>query len=169
MSSTTLPEIGSLLSLSTSAQHDVVDTLFEPSASLHDLATTLFAQRQQQQRPSYTSYQQLIDEVRSRLSELAASSSADDRTILFDILGSHPRLGEKSQNKLSALSRKEQENLRSAGQDEEQNNNTEAELKKSNGVYEETFPGLRYVYVMPFFFDGRVNLFYGKHIWLTLV
>ena len=163
MSEPTLPEIGTLASLPTSAQRDVVDTLFEPSASLHDLATALFAQHQQQQRPSYTSYPQFIDDVRSRLSELATSDSKDDRTVLFDILGSHPRLGEKSQNKLSALSRKEQANLRSGVQDEGQNS-TQAELQSLNGVYEETFPGLRYVYAR-----ALETGFYEEYGWLIIV
>jgi 2-oxo-4-hydroxy-4-carboxy--5-ureidoimidazoline (OHCU) decarboxylase len=141
MSSTRLPEISSLLSLPSPTQHQVLDTLFEPSPHLHDLAASLFSQ--QEHPASYASYNDLIDTVGGSLSKLGASDSPHDREILFDILGSHPRLGEKSPAKLSELSRTEQANLKTA--EDQHAANTEAQLRKMNAAYEERFPGLRYV------------------------
>lgn len=161
MSSTNLPEISSLPSLPTTTQHAVIDTLFEPSQHLHNFANALFSQQQEPQQLVHSSYQDLIDAVGTYLSGLSTSSSSQDRAALFEILGSHPRLGEKSPTKLSELSKKEQANLNAAAQQTPGGGNAdkdngvaaaaaeeEEELRRLNGVYEETFPGLRYVYVV---------------------
>lgn len=143
--SASLPEITSLLALPGEAQHAVLDTLFEPSQHLRRFATTLFAQQQQQSQTRLSSYQDLIDAVGAYLNGLSTSSLPEDRGILFEILGSHPRLGEKSSAKLSEMSKKEQANLKTENNGSAEND-TEEQLRRLNGVYEERFPGLRYVY-----------------------
>ena len=72
-----------------------------------------------------------------QLSDLAESSSTSDTQWLEKILGAHPRLGEKKID--SAQSQTEQAQLASGhetGQDK---------LSEMNALYEQTFPGLRYV------------------------
>lgn len=123
----------------------VLDILFEPSQSLHELGLPLL------QTP-FNSYRELIDCVRAELRQLAerAASNDTDRKILYDILGSHPRLGAPKNSHLSEFSRREQANLATAaaaatspGQGAED----EADrLRKLNEEYERTFPGLRYVW-----------------------
>ena len=142
--SASLPEIASLSTLPTDAQHAVIDTLFEPSRHLHSFATTLFDQEQQRSQPTLSSYQDLISAVGAYLNGLSASNLSEDRGILFEILGSHPRLGEKSPTKLSEMSKKEQANLKT-GEGGSAENDTDEQLRRLNGVYEERFPGLRYV------------------------
>jgi len=68
---------------------------------------------------------------------------------LDKILGAHPRLGEKKVD--SAQSRAEQAQLNTGGQEET------AKLLELNEKYEETFPGLRYVYEIPLLYH-RVAL-----------
>lgn len=146
MTGPTLPNINTLPSLPPSDCFQILDTLFEPSQALHALAEALLLQK------TYTSYQALIDLVRGRLTALASSQTAEDRAILLNILGSHPRLGEKAapsnavtgedaqeqdQQPLSELSRAEQENL---------NKGSAEQLRELNQEYEEKFPGLRFVY-----------------------
>lgn len=79
--------------------------------------------------------------MHERLTTLAASSRPEDATPLFEILSSHPRLGEKKVD--SAQSRAEQKNLRAEGESEE----VVEGLRRLNAEYEEEFQGLRYVYV----------------------
>jgi 2-oxo-4-hydroxy-4-carboxy--5-ureidoimidazoline (OHCU) decarboxylase len=101
---------------------------------------------------TFSTYDQLVDAIQSQFSALAAKSTTTEKQTLYGILGSHPRLGAPSpaaQANLSELSRKEQANLNS-------NNNTTtngpsaadlaAQLASLNKEYEETYPGLRYVY-----------------------
>lgn len=96
------------------------------------------------------------------MTALSAANSSKDREVLRGILGAHPRLGEKKQEDLSDLSRREQAGLNAGtgegGKGEEEQDESlkkkreeeTAELKRLNSVYEEKFPGLRYVYVMIF-------------------
>lgn len=93
------------------------------------------------------------------MTALSGADSPKDREVLYNILRAHPRLGEKKQENLSELSRQEQAALNAGreegergdeGRDESQKRKAEeetAELKKWNDLYEEKFPGLRYVYV----------------------
>ncbi|KAF3896581.1 putative allantoinase 1 [Trichophyton interdigitale] len=137
-------EAASISRSSPAEQIAVLDILFEPSQSLHELGLPLL------QTP-FNSYRELIDCVRAELRQLAerASSNDTDRKILYDILGSHPRLGAPKSSHLSEFSRREQANLATAaaaatspGQGAED----EADrLRKLNEEYERTFPGLRYV------------------------
>lgn len=71
--------------------------------------------------------------------DLSESLSTSDTDWLDKILGAHPRLGEKKVD--SAQSRAEQAQLNTGGQEEA------TKLRELNEKYEETFPGLRYVYV----------------------
>ncbi|KAF3483456.1 uncharacterized protein GIQ15_02780 [Arthroderma uncinatum] len=146
MSSPSLPEAASLPSLPPAAHIAILNTLFEPSQHLHDLAGPLFTQQ------PFSSYQDLIDAVKGRLAALAGSATQpgnnDDARVLYDILGSHPRLGaSRSASHLSESSRREQANLASP----DDGDNEADQLRKLNAEYEEKFPGLRYVV----FVNGR--------------
>ncbi|WEW61099.1 hypothetical protein PRK78_006588 [Emydomyces testavorans] len=149
MDGTMLPDISTLPNMPLVDRNQTLDTLFEPSEHLHSIAESLLLQK------SCTSYQALIDFVRARLIALASSNDPGDRTILLDILGSHPRLGEKApasnsagdeafqgegQRHLNELSKAEQANINRAGQKE-----SAEQLIALNREYEEKFPGLRYV------------------------
>ncbi|OAX79531.1 hypothetical protein ACJ72_06151 [Emergomyces africanus] len=97
------------------------------------------------------------------MTALSAENSSKDREVLHGILGAHPRLGEKKQESLSEMSRQEQAGLNAGteegGKSEEdgqgdgfkRREEETAELRRLNSVYEETFPGLRYVV----FVNGR--------------
>jgi 2-oxo-4-hydroxy-4-carboxy--5-ureidoimidazoline (OHCU) decarboxylase len=134
-----LPPAGTLPSASGDTLRHVLDTLFEPSPQLHQLALPLIRQN------DYNTYDDLVDDLRARLKNWSSShaSSAD----LHGILGSHPRLGEK--NVKSAQSAAEQAQLQGADSDAAKE---EAQrLKELNAEYEKRFPGLRYVV----FVNGR--------------
>ncbi|PGH19428.1 hypothetical protein AJ80_03928 [Polytolypa hystricis UAMH7299] len=183
-----LPPITTVPTLPAPSQTAILDALFEPSSDLHALilpllsttttttTTTTPSQQepnQQQSQPAipFSSYTSFITAVRARLSALSPQNSSIDKRILYNILGAHPRLGEKQAANLSAASRAEQENLRKG---EEQRSSSGAggeggngdgdvemqkkaavdeltELRRLNAVYEERFPGLRYVV----FVNGR--------------
>jgi 2-oxo-4-hydroxy-4-carboxy--5-ureidoimidazoline (OHCU) decarboxylase len=136
-----LPAISSLSTLPVDKLLQVLDTLFEPSPELHDLVAPLLSDQ------SFSSYDSLMDAVRSQMLALAASRNPPERQTLYGILGSHPRLGASSaaaQAHLSELSRKEQAKINAGtGPAEEE----AARLSALNKEYEETYPGLRYVYV----------------------
>ncbi|PGH36916.1 hypothetical protein GX50_00150 [[Emmonsia] crescens] len=154
---TSLPPISTIPSLPKTTQTQVLDTLFESSADLHTLALPLFAHQ------TFSSYHSLISAVGARMTALSAANSSKDREVLRGILGAHPRLGEKKQEDLSDLSRREQAGLNAGtgegGKGEEEQDESlkkkreeeTAELKRLNSVYEEKFPGLRYVV----FVNGR--------------
>lgn len=135
-----LPPVSSLTTAPTGDRTYVLDLLFEPSQPLHNLALPLL------NGTEFASYDDLIVAVGVQLTELAESSSTSDTAWLEQILGAHPRLGEKKVE--SAQSRAEQANLNKAGPEAEAE---AAELKKLNEEYEKTFPGLRYVV----FVNGR--------------
>ncbi|EGS17885.1 uncharacterized protein CTHT_0072430 [Thermochaetoides thermophila DSM 1495] len=140
-----LPEISSLSPLPDDQLLSTLDLLFEPSPSLHSLALPILRSSQ------FSSYAELITSVGEQLRSLSSKAfPSQDRSInpgvptggdeeskkqLLDILGSHPRLGEKKLTALSGLSKEEQGHLR--GEIER--------LMEMNRVYEERFPGLRYV------------------------
>lgn len=128
-----LPPISSLPKRPTSEQAAVLDLLFEPSTQLHTLSIALL------QKKTFVSYNDLIASIGDQLTDLAESASTSDMEWLEQILGAHPRLGEK--NVHSVQSRSEQAQLHS-GKDWEEN-----KLARLNKDYEEVFPGLRYVQV----------------------
>ncbi|PGH05357.1 hypothetical protein AJ79_06826 [Helicocarpus griseus UAMH5409] len=152
-----LPTISSLPTLPAPKQTQILDTLFESSPHLHTLALPLLANQ------TFSSYQSLISTIGARVTALSAENSSQDIEILHGILGAHPRLGEKKQASLSELSRREQAGLNkragggtNEGGDEDENVRKKAEeeateLRRLNRVYEEKFPGLRYVV----FVNGR--------------
>ncbi|OMP83215.1 putative allantoinase 1 [Diplodia seriata] len=135
-----LPSVASLTTAATGDRTYVLDLLFEPSQPLHNLALPLLSGTQ------FASYDDLIAAVGVQLTELAESPSTSDTAWLEQILGAHPRLGEKKVE--SAQSRAEQANLNKAGPAAEAE---AAELKRLNEEYEKKFPGLRYVV----FVNGR--------------
>ncbi|CEJ58611.1 Putative WD repeat protein [Penicillium brasilianum] len=128
-----LPTLSSLPSQSQETQLRVLDTLFEPSPEIHQLMLPILANQ------TFNSYTSLIDAVGGRIFALAAPNS--DRTVLFGILGSHPRLGRAPANPehLSELSKKEQAQLNTGAEEQAE------KLLALNAEYEEKFPGLRFV------------------------
>ncbi|KAK2804210.1 hypothetical protein FQN51_002299 [Onygenales sp. PD_10] len=158
-----LPPITTLPSLPTPRLTTTLDTLFESSPALHTLILPLLTTQ------PFPSYPALIDAIGARMTALSAQNSTRDREVLRGILGAHPRLGERRKEGLSELSRREQGGLdggvgvgvgvggteeKKGGGGEEAEAEAEAEaaeLRRLNGVYEEKFPGLRYVV----FVNGR--------------
>ena len=108
-----------------------MDVLFEPCEALHPLAS---------EAPPGDSYDDLIAHVGARLTEAAALAGTSDLVWLEGILASHPRLGAKTVE--SEQSRAEQAQLQS---DNEHDGAHQEMLQKLNTVYEDTFPGLRYM------------------------
>ena len=131
MALTVLPPIESLPTSSTAKRAAILDLLFEPCTQLHTLCVDLL------HRQPFSSYDDIIASVGMMLTDLAESQSSSDAEWLNQILGAHPRLGEKKVD--SAQSRAEQAQLHDgvSGQQER--------LQSLNELYEETFPGLRYV------------------------
>ncbi|KEZ40866.1 OHCU decarboxylase [Scedosporium apiospermum] len=137
-----LPAISSLSGLSLAQQTEILDLLFEPSPSIHELLLPLF-----RKKGEFASYDDFITEAHAVFSTLRTDSSPtssdeypDARAKLHSILGSHPRLGAKKVE--SAQSAAEQAQLQSGDG---------SELAALNAEYEKTFPGLRYVV----FVNGR--------------
>ncbi|KAF2762781.1 hypothetical protein EJ05DRAFT_15062 [Pseudovirgaria hyperparasitica] len=128
MTTPTLPPISHLALLPTPTQTTVLSLLFEPSQALHTLLTPL------PQSPPFESYPALISSIRTTLLALAtrALTSPPHLHTLEQILGSHPRLGEKG---VQGQSKGEQGSL----------TGDQAELQRLNARYEDAFPGLRYV------------------------
>lgn len=133
MASQSLPPIASLETAPESEIADIIDYLFEPCPELHKILLDSLRTR------SFSSYSQMIDSVNSRLTKWSESEEPAIIARLEEILGAHPRLGEKKVD--SAQSRAEQAQL-TAG-----DGSQESELMSLNIEYEKTFPGLRYVYV----------------------
>ncbi|KAK4186692.1 Oxo-4-hydroxy-4-carboxy-5-ureidoimidazoline decarboxylase [Podospora australis] len=142
MAPTTLPPITSLPSLSENEIFGVLDLLFEPTSELRSLALPLI------RSSSYFSYPDLISAIRTKLLEIVEQGTETPK--LHEILGSHPRLGQPKQKsaeeeELSEQSKQEQKQLREGDQKEAER------LAELNELYEQKFPGLRYVV----FVNGR--------------
>ena len=135
-----LPAIETVPKLAVPEQVAVLDHLFEPSQTLHKIYVSTLRES------TFLNYAEMISDVRLKLEGLAQSSKSDDIDMLDQVLGSHPRLGEKKVD--SAQSRAEQAQL--APQDDPENE----KLAEMNNLYEDTFPGLRYVV----FVNGRSRL-----------
>ena len=138
-----LPPVRALAILPDADITVALDLLFEPSVVLHDLALPTI------RAAPFDSYPALINALRGQLLSVAASaddSGPDARKPLYDILGSHPRLGEPKKEALSAQSAAEQKQLQGGGGGDEARR-----LAALNKEYEERFPGLRYVV----FVNGR--------------
>ncbi|KAL8826930.1 MAG: hypothetical protein Q9170_007214 [Blastenia crenularia] len=133
----TLPATGTVPRLSAEGRAAILDQLFEPCIPLHTLSVSLLREK------TFGSYDDLICSVGLQLTELAESNSTGDKEWLESILGAHPRLG---QSKIeSTQSRAEQAQLNSG------NGSSDQSLSQLNNLYEQTFPGLRYIV----FVDGR--------------
>ncbi|KIW00307.1 hypothetical protein, variant [Verruconis gallopava] len=139
----TLPPVSTLPSLPTSTRAQILDLLFEPSQALHTLSLPLTST---ESTHSFRTYDDLIAAIGIQLTELAESASTSDTEWLEQILGSHPRLGEKKVD--SKLSRMEQAAMAKASGDQRSEAEIAAEMEtlaKLNAEYEARFPGLRYV------------------------
>jgi 2-oxo-4-hydroxy-4-carboxy--5-ureidoimidazoline (OHCU) decarboxylase len=135
MSGIKLPPIASLPKLSTAERAAVLDALFEPCVALHTLSVDFLHTQ------TFESYNDLIASIGVQLTDLSESVSTSDTEWLDKILGAHPRLGEKKVE--SAQSKAEQAQLNTGNEEET------TKLRQLNVEYEETFPGLRYVYDAP--------------------
>jgi 2-oxo-4-hydroxy-4-carboxy--5-ureidoimidazoline (OHCU) decarboxylase len=127
-----LPPITEVPKLSTEDRASILDQLFEPCPQLHTLSVSLLSDK------TFPSYGDLIASIGVQLTELSESTSTSDTAWLESILCAHPRLGEKKVD--SEQSRAEQAQLNTGGEAEAER------LRSFNAEYEQTFPGLRYVY-----------------------
>ncbi|KAK0736435.1 Oxo-4-hydroxy-4-carboxy-5-ureidoimidazoline decarboxylase [Apiosordaria backusii] len=140
-----LPAISSLSTLPDTAITSTLDLLFEPTSELHSLALPTI------RTCSFGSYDELIDTLRGQLLTIASEvqDNSEGKKKLYQVLGSHPRLGApkpgKQGEELSEQSKNEQKQLRGGDEREARR------LAELNEEYEETFPGLRYV----IFVNGR--------------
>ncbi|RVX65914.1 hypothetical protein B0A52_10221 [Exophiala mesophila] len=141
---TQLPPITTIPSLTTDERATILDTLFEKCAPLHTLSVSLLRER------TFTSYDELIAAVGQQLMDLYDSNLESDDKWLVSILAAHPRLGEKKVE--SAQSRAEQAKMNAAdGAAGAASEDIAERLANLNQVYEDKFPGLRYVV----FVNGR--------------
>ena len=131
MTSYKLPFISVVPTISYAERATILDHLFEPSMPLHTLSVGLLQQQ------AFSSYDDLISSVGVQLLDLAESSSTSDTQWVNSILEAHPRLGETKID--SAQSQGEQAHLKSGDESDKKN------LADLNKLYEDTFPGLRYV------------------------
>ncbi|KAH3671908.1 hypothetical protein OGAPHI_000094 [Ogataea philodendri] len=120
----------------------VLDTLFEPCDTLKGYLIPLLFPK------SYSSYSQLIETARTLLLDLFDKYSKDPalKPTIDKIVSAHPRLGppKNPNTKLSAHSSKEQAQLNADPV-------LAQKLVELNDLYEQTFPGLRFVV----FVNGR--------------
>ncbi|KAI9671307.1 MAG: hypothetical protein M1831_004216 [Alyxoria varia] len=151
----TLPPPTTLTRILTEQKVIVSDTLFEHSSSVQGIADAIL-----EDHPAFSSYDEFIAAVEEamlyRFIDSGDQPRASERAkamqeeLLADVFAAHPRLGEKRVE--SALSRAEQAQLQSQGQDAGGKAEEEArDLERLNKAYEEKFPGLRYVV----FVNGR--------------
>jgi 2-oxo-4-hydroxy-4-carboxy--5-ureidoimidazoline (OHCU) decarboxylase len=127
---TSLPPPSTLPHSSDSTLTHVLDLLFEPSPPLHALTLPVL------RSSAFPSYDALIAAVHALLTALATSDEREHVDKVSKILCAHPRLGEKKVE--SEQSAKEQAGLQGGDEESEM-------LEGLNEVYEEVFPGLRYV------------------------
>lgn len=131
MASGRLPAVKTIPRLPTEERAAILDQLFEPCVPLHTLSVSLLREK------TFDSYDDLISSIGLQLTELAESPSTSDKEWLESILAAHPRLG---QSKIeSTQSRAEQAQLGTGDDPSAQS------LSRLNELYEQTFPGLRYV------------------------
>ncbi|KAL8912719.1 MAG: hypothetical protein Q9171_002352 [Xanthocarpia ochracea] len=133
METARLPAIANLSRLPTAERAALLDRLFEPCVPLHTLSVSLLQER------TFESYDELISSIGLQLTALANSSSTKDTEVLQSILAAHPRLGQSKVE--STQSQSEQAQLNTGDESSGQS------LTELNHLYEQTFPGLRYVYV----------------------
>lgn len=126
-----LPPVSTVPNLSSRELAAILDHLFEPCVPLHTLSIGLLRSQ------CFPSYDDCISSIGVQLTSLAESATTSDTQWLESILGAHPRLGEKKVD--SAQSQSEQAQL--AAKDDI----SEDKLAELNSLYENTFPGLRYV------------------------
>lgn len=126
-----LPAVTTIPHLSTDERAAILDRLFEPCVPLHTLSVGLLREK------TFDSYDDLISSIALQLTDLAGSSSKSDQAWLESILAAHPRLGQSKVE--STQSQAEQAQLNS------QDDPPGQSLSDLNDLYEQTFPGLRYV------------------------
>lgn len=134
-----LPSIQTLKQLPQSDQKYILDQLFEPCDTLSNfIFIKVFPQQ-------FTTYLEFINFVRKELINLLKENELNP--IINEIISTHPRLGEPKKEQLSIHSSNEQKNLNS-------DPDIILKLKEMNELYENKFPGLRYVV----FVNGRNRL-----------
>ncbi|KAJ4315769.1 hypothetical protein N0V94_005788 [Neodidymelliopsis sp. IMI 364377] len=141
---TSLPSISTLPHASDAELTQVLDLLFEPSPPLNALTLPVL------RSTTFPSYDVSIIAVNAQLKALASSDSPENVNKLSEILCSHPRLGEKKVE--SEQSRKEQAQLQQGAEEEKE------KLAALNREYEDKFPGLRYVWVLPLYLGHTITV-----------
>lgn len=141
-----LPDFNTFKAADTDFQTAVLETLFEKSNALIKLTL----EDEQFMNAVGNSYSEFIEKVRERLVQLCENQGQQEseesrRSELSDIIAAHPKLGEPKQG-LSVHSQNEQRNLGNGDTLEVQQ-----ALKHLNEVYEQHYPGLRFVV----FVNGR--------------
>lgn len=137
----TLPQPSTLPTLPDTELLAILDTLFELTPALHDLALPII------RSTTYPSYTSLIASLRPAI---LSQAHEPDQSAIQNILSSHPRLGAKKVD--SAISRLEQANLKASSTTSGAEVEDEAtQLAALNAAYEDRYPGLRYVV----FVNGR--------------
>lgn len=131
MVQTPLPAVTSIPHLTTEERAALLDRLFEPCVPLHTLSAGLLREK------TFDSYDDLISSIGLQLTVLAESTSTTDKAWLESILAAHPRLGQSKVE--STQSKAEQAKLSS------QHDSPGQSLSQLNDLYEQTFPGLKYV------------------------
>lgn len=128
-----LPLTHLLPELPSEQKAEVLAHLFEPCSTLAELLIDNVMQRR------YDNYKEFIEACRTFLIQFLQDEEKNPRVLpkIAKIIAAHPRLG-PSRDKLSSHSTAEQSSL--AGSEEEAH-----KLIQLNNLYEETFPGLRYV------------------------
>jgi 2-oxo-4-hydroxy-4-carboxy--5-ureidoimidazoline (OHCU) decarboxylase len=144
--STTLPPISTVPALDTEARAAILDLLFEPCTQLHTLSVSTLREK------TFQSYDELAAAVGEQLTTLFESEMKSDQEWLDVILNAHPRLGEKKVE--SELSRREQAAMNGSGAEDSAVVEEEAEeLRRLNARYENVYEGLRFVWVMFYFWS----------------
>lgn len=141
MSGYKLPKIDEVSLLSDNEVDELIDNLFEHHITLHRLLKPVIKEQ-------VKSYVDLIEKTRKFFRELLILNS--DSQDILDIIVAHPRLGpskNKTTNELSEHSSEEQKSLTEGSIEEA------AQLSQLNELYEQKFPGLRYVV----FVNGRTR------------
>ncbi|CAN6636242.1 hypothetical protein TRVA0_015S02234 [Trichomonascus vanleenenianus] len=141
MSGYELPAASTLSKLPRAEQEEALANLFEPCPTLNSIIIGEVLSS----GPAVGSYPDLIEQVRVVLNNQLDTNEEDPR--VSKIIAAHPRLGAPKNVKLSAHSEAEQANLKAVSEAQTKR------LAELNALYEETFPGLRYVV----FVNGRTR------------
>lgn len=135
----TLPPI----SITTSTSTDTNDSLTEALTHLFEYSTPLHALILSHLPKTFTDWNDFINFTYTLLNSLLPSH--DNDSTLLQILSAHPRLGAGANATLSTHSCAEQSSLLNVNANGGDDDTNAVDLQKWNAVYEDAFPGMRYV------------------------